>query len=98
MHMKAIYFIILSAIWLCTGTTTLAQSISPDVVASAGDYFLSASGSVSWTIGEPVTDTYTASSNILTKGFQQPVTIDLASVEENSGAGLFAAYPNPVED
>jgi hypothetical protein len=77
--------------------TSFAQTISPDVIASAGDHFSSAAGSVSWTIGEPVTDTYSSPSNVLTKGFHQPAVVLLSSVEENS-AGSFYVYPNPVTD
>lgn len=49
-----------------------AQSIERDVVASSGDYFDNGSVSLSWTLGEIATETYTAGNVILTQGFQQP--------------------------
>lgn len=49
-----------------------AQSIEREVVASSGDYFENANFSLSWTIGEIATETYTGIDNILTQGFQQP--------------------------
>ena len=79
---------------ICTSIT--AQTASPDVVASAGDHFTSPSGSVSWTIGEPVTDTYYGATNILTKGFHQPVTISLTSIADEDFGEFLQAYPNPV--
>ncbi len=83
-------------LFICISAT--AQTASPDVIASAGDYYASASGSVSWTIGEPVSDTYYSSSNILTKGFHQPLSVSLASIEDNNSSEEFYAYPNPVID
>ncbi|MCD4736625.1 MAG: hypothetical protein K8R53_11320 [Bacteroidales bacterium] len=49
-----------------------SQSIERDVVASSGDYYETAVGSVSWTLGELATETFTSPNNILTQGFQQP--------------------------
>jgi len=42
------------------------------VVATTGGYFESASGSVSFTVGEPVIATFQNNEIILTQGFQQP--------------------------
>ncbi|MCD4746833.1 MAG: hypothetical protein K8R58_11100 [Bacteroidales bacterium] len=53
-----------------------AQSVSPEVVASAGDYFEGTNASLSWTLGEIATETYSNGSNILTQGFQQPSDIE----------------------
>jgi hypothetical protein len=49
-----------------------SQSLIPDVVTSAGGYFESGTTSVSWTLGEPVTEAFTNNNMILTQGFQQP--------------------------
>lgn len=74
-----------------------AQSISPDVIATAGEFYSNASGSISWTLGEPMGETYTSANNILTQGFQQPWDF---------GTGLPGAplpvdadvFPNPTAD
>ena len=74
-----------------------AQSVSPDVIATAGDFYSNASGSVSWTLGEPMGETYTSTNNILTQGFQQPWDFGTGLP---SGANPVNAdvYPNPTAD
>jgi hypothetical protein len=42
------------------------------VIASAGGYYEGENISMSWTLGEPVTETFSAGGVILTQGFQQP--------------------------
>lgn len=74
-----------------------AQSIGPEVIGSSGTYATSAGGSMSWTIGEVMTETYSASGNYFTQGFHQPDStfgIGMSTpVAEN-----FSMYPNPVVD
>ena len=74
-----------------------AQSVSPDVIASAGEFYSNASGSISWTLGEPMGETYTSANNILTQGFQQPwdfgTGITSGSVPVNADV-----FPNPTAD
>ncbi len=50
---------------------SMAQVLSPTVVATGGGYFATASASVSFTIGETVIESYSAGSVGLTQGFQQ---------------------------
>jgi gliding motility-associated-like protein len=52
-----------------------AQSFSLEVIGSEGTFLTSANGSISWTIGEVVTDTYFSTTNILTQGFHQPESV-----------------------
>ena len=47
------------------------QSLSPTVISTAGDYYTGTSATLSVTIGEPVIETYTSGSVILSTGFQQ---------------------------
>jgi hypothetical protein len=96
--MKTI-FSFLSVLLFCS--LLHAQSLSPKVIASAGGYFASANASLSWTLGEPVTATFTNGNNMLTQGFQQPsVSVVLMNLRaflegyytgggmmDNSGAG-----------
>ena len=58
-----------------------AQSLSPQVIASAGGYQTSASGSLSFTIGETNTQTLSSATHKLTQGFQQPFEINLLNVK-----------------
>lgn len=79
-------------------TGLFAQQIERSVVATAGgfSYSTAAGASISWTLGEVAVGTLTASSIILTQGFQQggiegtDVSTILPSV---FGVSL---YPNPV--
>lgn len=73
-----------------------AQSITPDVLATAGDFYSNASGSVSWTMGEPMGETYSSTNNILTQGFQQPWDF---GTDVSAPTPVNAdAYPNPTSD
>jgi len=59
-------FIIVSSL------TIFVNSIfSQEVVSASGSYFENTNGSLSWTIGEIMIETYSESSNIITQGFQQ---------------------------
>jgi len=82
---------------LCVTFIVNAQTVTPSVVASDGGSASSAQGSIAWTIGEPVSDTYTKA-NITTMGFHQP-DLDLATmIREQSDEGAVLIYPNPVKD
>lgn len=72
------------------------QSISPHVIASSGEFFSNASGSISWTLGEPMGETYAQTNNIVTQGFQQPWDFGTRVV---GGDPVNAEiYPNPTAD
>ncbi|MBL7930725.1 MAG: T9SS type A sorting domain-containing protein [Bacteroidia bacterium] len=76
---------------------TFAQTVTPVVVAADGGFYSGSQGSVAWTIGEPVSETY-SSGNITTMGFQQ-TELELATLlEEQQNGGNFLVYPNPVAD
>ena len=64
--------LIVLIVFLASAAICTAQSIERDVVASSGDYFEGADISLSWTLGEIATETYTGVDNIITQGFQQP--------------------------
>jgi len=68
--MKKITFFYL-ALFISMGV--FSQTLSPEVNASAGDYYTNANGSLSVTIGETVIETFIGTSAILTQGFQQPI-------------------------
>lgn len=54
-----------------------AQSLAPQVIASAGGYQSNGSGSLSFTIGETNTQTLTSATHMLTQGFQQAFKMTL---------------------
>jgi hypothetical protein len=88
---KALLVFSLSVSALCS-----AQSVSPDVIASAGDFFSNASGSISWTLGEPMGETYSQTNNIVTQGFQQPW--DFGTPVVGGDPVNAEVYPNPTSD
>ncbi len=51
-----------------------AQVFDRYVIGSAGTFATSVNGSMSWTIGEVVMETYSSSNNSFTQGFHQPDT------------------------
>ncbi len=68
------------------------------VVATAGDYYNYSNISISWTLGEPVIETISNGSNILTQGFQQSklsaseiYTVDSKNININ-------VFPNPAQE
>lgn len=73
-----------------------AQSLSPQVIASSGTTFTSASAKLEFTIGEVATSTLTAGGNTLTQGFHQP-EIQFNSLENYNPDFVFTLYPNPTE-
>ena len=77
---------------------TFAQSAKLDVIATSGDYFKNSTYSLSWTLGECVTETFVTTGNTLTQGFQQS-SYFVTSINELSTEGFYVkAYPNPVSD
>lgn len=74
--------------------SVFAQSAAPEIIASSGGFFTGGNHSMSWTLGEPLTETYSSSNNYLTQGFQQPFPLVLSV--NNFTAPSFLIYPNPV--
>ncbi len=66
--MKKLFFLLLS---LITVFSVHSQSIEREIIASDGDFQQNSSGSVSFTIGETVVETFANAQNTLTQGFQQ---------------------------
>ena len=92
--MKNILSIALIALPMLVG----AQSITPEVVASAGEHFDNGSVQLSWTLGEVAVQTYDNGSNILTEGFHQPELL-ITSIEEVSELDMSVnIFPNPTTE
>jgi hypothetical protein len=69
-----------------------------EVTTSAGDFHQNSNFSVSWTIGEPVIDTWSASGTVLTQGFQQPILVSVSIYENPDLNYTINAFPNPTSD
>ena len=89
--MKKLYIVFVAVLAFSYGR---AQSLQPFVVASQGDYFTSAGGSISWTLGEIMGETYTSTNNMLTQGFQQPQD-QATGIQELKGDIAVSVFPNP---
>lgn len=94
--MKNISLLIFSFISI---QVAFCQSITPDVISSAGDFFQpNVNGpSLSWTLGETVSETFTdaGNNNILTQGFQQS-NYDIVAIETFEDNLNISLYPNPT--
>jgi hypothetical protein len=74
-----------------------AQSVTPEVIASAGEHFDNGNVQLSWTLGEVMIDTYDNGTNILTQGFHQPM-LTVTAVDETLADVRLSLYPNPTSD
>ena len=70
------------------------QLLSQEVIGSQGEFYSNPTGSLSWTLGEFVTETYLNSDGIFTQGFQQVILSD-AAITELANSGDAHVYPNP---
>lgn len=89
---------LLLAVWLYS-SWLMAQTLAPQVVASGGAYASSSAGSISYTVGEPITPTLSDGGQIITQGFQQPSDIISGLLDMDRYAdGSFSVYPIPATD
>ncbi|MGP8213945.1 MAG: T9SS type A sorting domain-containing protein [Bacteroidia bacterium] len=95
--MKKVRPPLIAALLVLGGRACMAQAkIAPDVIASAGTCYVNSTASLSWTLGEPLSETDVSSTNFLTQGFHQPTSIIVTNVTSpNSNTGNLSAYPNP---
>lgn len=72
-------------------------AVGQEVVANDGDFSSSAQGSLSWTLGEVITETASTASGTFTQGFQQNYEdfLGIQSVPQNMDLRV---YPNPFLD
>jgi hypothetical protein len=86
----------LGVLMLCGLPILRAQSLTPQVYASSGAHYSSAGAQLSFTIGEPLTSSYTGASVSVTQGFHQPEN-GSAGISENEDF-VFNVYPNPTQN
>jgi len=75
-----------------------AQSISPEVMGSAGDQSTVGSTSVSWTIGEPLVETVAGGGNQVSQGFHQPSYLLVALDNPFAQHLEVDVFPNPTQE
>jgi hypothetical protein len=91
--MKKINYIIIILLVYLQVVSLQAQ----ELVSAAGNYFINAQGSISWSLGETVIETYTSGEMTLTQGFKQP-NITISTIAEDSGLEFeITVFPNPTQ-
>jgi gliding motility-associated-like protein len=71
------YLLIIIISFTFTFQNVKAQSFARDVIGSAGTFATSTYGSMEWTIGEVLTETYASTGYFFTQGFHQPNTLEI---------------------
>ena len=71
------------------------QSISNEVISSAGETQSNAAVSIDFSVGEPAIETISNSSNTLTQGFHQTQFLYISLTEISEPINVIS-YPNPV--
>jgi hypothetical protein len=68
------------------------------VIAASGNCFNTSSGSIAFTLGEPVIGTYSGLNNTLTQGFHQ-TRLSIVSLTMSQKKGfIINVYPNPATE
>jgi hypothetical protein len=93
--MKSTLPILISIVAL-TGTVK-AQSISPQLWTTAGTANSTSGYMLSYSIGEPLIETYANSDFVITQGFQQTDTILITNTMKMM-SNTSRVYPNPFKD
>jgi hypothetical protein len=81
---------------LLLSTLGYAQSISKQVIGSAGKTQTSSNLKLSWSAGEPVVGLMTAGGNQLGNGYYPAKDVQALSVEDNTMDIQLRLYPNPT--
>jgi hypothetical protein len=76
--------------------TGYSQSISKQVIGTAGKTQSNSNLKVSWTTGEPVVGLMTAGGNQLGNGYYPALDLQALSVEDNTMYVQLRVYPNPT--
>ena len=77
-------------------TISYSQSISKQVIGTAGKTQSNSNLKVSWTAGEPVVGLMTAGGNQLGNGYYPALDLQALSVEDNVLDVQLRVYPNPT--
>jgi len=68
------------------------------VISSMGGNLLTESGSISFTLGEPVINTISTTNGIITQGYQQPWLKAISNYTNSTNSAYIKVYPNPTTD
>ena len=69
-----------------------------EIISSSGNNHTNSNGSISYTVGEPVVETYRSNNVIITQGFNQ-TCFTITKINEFTGLDYeIEIYPNPSEE
>ena len=83
-------------LFLLVTTIGYSQTISKQVIGTAGKTQTNSNLKVSWTTGEPVVGLMTAGGNQLGNGYYPALNLQALSVEDNMMDVQLRVYPNPT--
>jgi hypothetical protein len=69
-----------------------------ELVSSSGNSFINAKGTIHYSVGELMVETYNNGSNYLTQGFHQPKLTVTSISEMNNDKINVVVFPNPTSD
>ncbi len=93
--MKKILILFIIALLI---NSTIAQTISPQVISSAGDNYNNSTYQLDWSIGEVLTETYFKNQIFVSQGFQQGNFV-ISNISENKLSNIeIIVFPNPTSN
>jgi hypothetical protein len=85
----------LIAMLICTFYTT--NLWAQEVVSGSGDFFTNSNGSISWTMGEPISESFAVNQKVFSQGFQQSAQ-NYAAISIITDTNLLSIFPNPFDE
>jgi hypothetical protein len=75
------------------------QTVSREVVSTAGDHQENQGYSLSWTLGETTTESFVKGDELVTQGFHQPYLYQITDIPDPGLTRNYQieVYPNPAE-
>ena len=92
---KSFPLLILLMIFFGLSICGIAQQVSPKVICSAGERFVTSSQSIQFALGEIAVETYQTGNNLLSQGFIQGSKHGTGIKEDMTSIGQILIYPNP---
>jgi len=86
---------LLASIFLFIGMLQ-AQTNQLNLVSTASGYFQSNNETLTWALGEVLTETFSTDNLYLTQGFLQPYSVDVSIKNGSKHTNIAELYPNPA--
>jgi hypothetical protein len=90
-----IFKLCLLTILICVFRVTSLRA--QEVVATSGDFFTNPNGSISWTLGEPISESFAANQQVFSQGFQQSAQ-NYSAISIICNTDLIEIFPNPFAE